>query len=524
MESLKSNNDKKANIIMDDPNDKIQTISEIADILCEIKQNDKTIVHCHGVFDLVHPGHIRHLSAAKREGDILVVTLTPDVFVNKGPGRPVFTEQLRAESLAALQFVDFVAINEWPTAIETIQNLKPDVYVKGSDYINSEDDRTGKINDEESMVIKVGGRIHFTDDITFSSSTLLNNHLSVYPQEVDDYLINLRKKYSANDIISTLESLQSMTVMVIGEAILDEYVYGNTLGKSAKEPILALRYLSQETHVGGSVVIANHLSDFCKQVELVTYLGAEDSKEDFISESLKPNVNLTFVSKPNSPTITKRRFVDKYQVTKLLEFYEMNDDPLSGDSEKILVDNIRKLSPNCDAIIAADYGHGLITQEIVDVLCRDAKFLAVNTQINSANQGFHTLSRYPNADYVCVHEGEIRLDQRKTRGELRPLVEQLAERMKCSSVMVTQGKSGTLHYSTNSGFTQAPSLAIKIVDRVGAGDSVLAITSLCEAAGLPEDLVGFIANLVGAQAVNIVGNSTAIDKVSLYKAIEALMK
>jgi len=524
MESLKVSQKNQTQLIGFEPKDKVKSLSELSDYLFELKGQDHKVVHCHGVFDLIHPGHIRHLTAAKREGDVLVVTLTPDRFVNKGPGRPVFTEQLRAESLAALQCVDFVAINEWPTATETIKMLKPDVYVKGSDYVNRELDLSGKITEEEAMVNEVGGRIHFTDDITFSSSALLNNYLSVYPPEVDRYLQGMRKKYSASEIISALEALQSMTVMVIGEAILDEYVYGNTLGKSAKEPILALRYLSREVHVGGSVVIANHLADFCERVELVTYLGDEDSREEFIRESLKSNVNPTFVYKPNSPTIVKRRFVDKYQVTKLLEFYEMNDDPLCGESEEILCQAISNCIPDCDAVIAADYGHGLITKKAVNLLCREARFLAVNTQINAANHGFHTLSRYPKADYICVHEGEVRLDQRKTRGELKPMVEDLAERMSARSVMVTQGKVGTLHYRAGKGFSQTPSLAFKVVDRVGAGDSVLAITALCEAARLPEDLVGFIANLVGAQAVNIVGNSKAIDKVSLYKAIEALLK
>jgi rfaE bifunctional protein nucleotidyltransferase chain/domain len=110
---------------------KIRPLVELAKTITNLKAEGKCIVQCHGVFDLVHPGHIRLLEAAKQEGDVLVVTVTPDKYVNKGPGRPVFNQRLRAETLAALQCVDFVAINEWPTAIETIRLLKPDVYVKG---------------------------------------------------------------------------------------------------------------------------------------------------------------------------------------------------------------------------------------------------------------------------------------------------------------------------------------------------------------------------------------------------------
>lgn len=504
--------------------DKIMSLEALGEALSMLKAQGRFVVHCHGVFDLVHPGHIRHLSAAKREGDILIVTITPDRYVNKGPGRPVFNEQLRAESLAALQVVDYVSINQWPTAVETILLLKPDVYVKGSDYINGEDDITGKINDEEAAVRAIGGRIHFTDDITFSSSRLLNNFLSVYPPEVDAYLQAFRKKYSADQIISMLDSLKSMTVMVVGEVILDEYVYGDTLGKSAKEPILALKYLSEEINVGGSVAITNHLADFCKRVEIVTYLGTENPREDFILQNLKSNVDPVFIYKPDSPTIVKRRFVEKYLVTKLLEIYEMNDQLLTGSEEKTLCRALQSKAPGCDAVIAADYGHGLITRQAIGLLCEQSRFLAVNTQINAANHGFHTISRYPRADYVCVHEGEVRLDQRRRSGALEPLVQKLSKRMGSRSVMVTRGNSGTLLYRPEQGFVATPALAMKVVDRVGAGDSVLAISSLCEAREFPADVAGFIANLVGAQAVTIVGNRSSIDRVQTCKAIEAILK
>src|SRR4030043_1281239 len=113
---------------------KIKSIKEIGDEAEKLKKSGKVIVMCHGEFDLFHPGHLRYLKGAKKEGDILVVTLTPDKFINKGPGRPVFNELLRAETLAALELVNFVGINEWKTAVETIKMIKPDVYCKGAEY------------------------------------------------------------------------------------------------------------------------------------------------------------------------------------------------------------------------------------------------------------------------------------------------------------------------------------------------------------------------------------------------------
>ena len=202
---------------------KIKSLAELTPILARLKQEGKTVVHCHGVFDLLHPGHIRHFEAAKREGDVLVVTITQDEFVAKGPGRPVFNEHLRAESVAALQSVDYVAINEWPTATETIKELRPDVYCKGSDYTNAKDDVTGKILEEEDAIKSVGGRVHFTSEITFSSTKLINLHFDVVPEEARSYIEKVRDSYSASQIIESLESLRNMKVLVIGDAIIDEY-------------------------------------------------------------------------------------------------------------------------------------------------------------------------------------------------------------------------------------------------------------------------------------------------------------
>src|SRR5262249_51227663 len=157
----------------------------------------QTIIHCHGVFDLLHPGHIRHLAEAKRLGDILVVTVTEDTNVNKGPGRPAFNHSLRADSLAALADVDFVAINKHPTAAEAIRLLKPHVYVKGQDYEQRADDITRGIYAEEQAIKEVGGKVHFTHDITFSSTNILNNYFGVYPESARPFLSELKGRLDA---------------------------------------------------------------------------------------------------------------------------------------------------------------------------------------------------------------------------------------------------------------------------------------------------------------------------------------
>ena len=154
---------------------KILKLEALAEKAKAFKSKGATIVHCHGCFDLMHPGHIKYFQAAKKIGDKLFVTVTPDQYVDKGLGRPVFDQQLRAECIAALECVDFVSINRWPTAENTLRLLRPDFYIKGQEFQNMED-KTGKIQKEFSVLREIGGEIRFTQEIVFSSSKLLSEH------------------------------------------------------------------------------------------------------------------------------------------------------------------------------------------------------------------------------------------------------------------------------------------------------------------------------------------------------------
>lgn len=154
---------------------KIKVLEELSQIIKKLKSEGKKVVLCHGCFDLMHPGHIKYFQAARNMGDILVVTLTPDIYIDKGPGRPVFNQDLRAESIAALECVDYVAVNKWPTAEETLRLLRPDIYVKGQEFENLED-KTGKIQKEYEVLKEIGAEMRFTHEIVFSSTKLLNQN------------------------------------------------------------------------------------------------------------------------------------------------------------------------------------------------------------------------------------------------------------------------------------------------------------------------------------------------------------
>ena len=159
---------------------KIYTLKQLSKIIERDKKGKKNIILCHGVFDLLHIGHIKHLKKAKTYAEKLVVTITSDKFVNKGLGRPVFNQFLRSQAIAAIQDVDYVAINDNLTAISPIRLLKPNFYCKGKEYSDSKKDVSGEIKNEIKELKKVNGKIIFTEEATFSSSRIINTSTDFY--------------------------------------------------------------------------------------------------------------------------------------------------------------------------------------------------------------------------------------------------------------------------------------------------------------------------------------------------------
>ena len=503
---------------------KIKDIENLAKILSAHRKEKKIIVQSDGLFDILHIGHIRHFEQAKRLGDILVVTLTQDRFANRGPGRPVFTEAYRAEAIASLSCVDYVTINPSSTVDDTLRILKPNIFVRGSEYKNPLPEATNEIKNQMKVLLEIGATIAFTGDITFSSTSLINRYLSNIPDEMHEYLTLFRQRYDQKEIDHIIDQFENMNVLVIGDTILDEYQYCEAIGKSSKDPVLALKYQSHDMFAGGVLAVANHVANFVKNVHLVTVLGEKDSYELFIRSQLQGNINPYFIKQDGAPTLIKRRFIDGYSLNKLFEVYVMDDSGFTKEKNNHLCEYLKDQISNYDLVIAADFGHGAISLEAVHTLAENAPFLAINTQANAGNRGFHTVSRYPRADYVCIAEHEMRLEKRTLDGDLRPMIKDIAKKLDSKRMVVTRGRKGALVWNSRGEFVEIPSFAHKIVDRVGAGDAFFAVTSLAAAKGVPDEILGFIGNVVGSLAVEIVGNKKSIDKTSTKKYIASLMR
>ena len=298
--------------------------------------------------------------------------------------------------------------------------VQPDVYVKGPDYKNHQQDSAVRSARKKRPCATVADEVYYTEDITFSSSNLINRHLSSHSPEVDEYLSDLRAAYTPAQIHTALDSLRKMRVLVVGEAIIDEYVYVDQMGKSSKEPVLAMRYASEEQFAGGALAIANHIAAIIGDVSLLTFLGARDSHESFVRAHLAPNVTPTFLYKADSPTIIKRRYVESYLLSKLFEVYVFNDEFLDDSDNAAFNAALSNIAAEYDLVVVADFGHGIFTQEAIGAVQSNARFLAVNTQQNAANIGYHTLSRYSRADFVCTNETELRSDSRAAAATSSP--------------------------------------------------------------------------------------------------------
>ena len=505
-------------------NRKVLSLNELPAVLQTHRDERRTVVHCHGVFDLLHIGHIRYLEQARSFGDVLVVTLTPDKYVDKGDKRPAFTELLRAEALASLSVVDYVAINEWPTAEKTLRLLKPDIYVKGSDFKSVGNDRTGKLALEAQICDELGVELRFTQDIVFSSTNLINRFFSSFSKELQDYLDLFRRRYSLDDVLAVVDQMARLKVLLVGDIIIDEYCYCDPLGASSKSPVLAVQRKSVDCFAGGVLAVANHLANFVDGVRLLTIVGDHDDYRDLIDSTLHPGVNPQFWIQDGAPTLVKRRYLDGYTLHKLLEVYQMDDSGLAREKDAQMCAAFRAEAPQYDMVVSADFGHGAVSTPLSEALVQDAPFLAVNTQVNAGNGAMHTISKYARADYISLTERELRLDCRDQTKNLRPLGCETAIRFDSQALAVTRGRQGSCLCGTDGAFVVVPAFASKAVDSVGSGDAFFSISSLAIKLGAPFEIAGFLGNVAGALAVQIIGNQKAIDKTSLTKYITSLLK
>ena len=469
----------------------------------------------------MHIGHIKHFDEAKKNCDILIVSITQDKFVAKGPGRPAFNDQQRMEALASLEFVDYVVLSNNSSSIEVINKIKPNIYFKGPDYKNAKLDITGKILLENKAVIKNKGKIFITKSRKYSSSLLLNSFTEIQTQEQKNLKKKILQKFNFEKIKKIINDFRYVNPLVIGELIIDQYFFCEALGKSGKEPILVLRDKYNESYLGGAAAICRHISEFCKNIYFLSTIGEKKQNLNFIKKNLPKNVKYFFLNKKNSPTIIKKRFLDEITKSKILGVYSLEDSFVSKKEEANLIRNFSKFLKNSDLTILSDYGHGMISKNFSKIIKKKSKFIAVNVQINASNIGYHSLQNYKSVDFMIINEGELRHEMRSKNENIFNLAKELANNFKIKYLAVTRGSNGSFLYEKNKNiFYKSDALAKIVLDKVGAGDAMLSILAICLYKKIDINLSLLIASLAAAQSVRTMGNKFSISKNTLLKELE----
>ena len=313
--------------------------------------------------------------------------------------------------------------------------------------------------------------------------------------------------------------------MVIGETILDEYVYCEALGKSGKDPVLVLRELYSERYLGGALSIAKNLSSFCKKISLLSYLGEKKEHESFITKNLEKNISTKFIYKENSCTILKKRFLDNINKSKILGVHSINDEPFNKKQKAEFHKKLKNEIKKHDIVIVSDYGHGLIQEDSIKIILKNSKFLAVNAQINSANIGYHTISKYKGADLIIINENEMRHELRNKIDGVDLLIKKLSQRLKSKVITVTSGEKGVKIFNfSKQEILTCPAFANKVADKIGTGDTMLALLTICIFKKINLNLSLLIASLAAAENIKYMANSETVAKNNILKTLEAYLK
>lgn len=501
------------------PHQKVKSLSDIKEFIQSVHLRGRRVGLCHGVFDLLHSGHIAHFLAAKKQVDFLIVSVTSDEFVNKGPGRPLLSNSKRMEFLSQIQCVDFVLLSETLTAVSVIEELCPDIYFKGSDYAKHDNDTTGQIISEKNAVERYGGKVHFTDEISSSSSKIIAEYFSIHSKEVTQWLKDFKQLFKLEDIFHYLNLLGNLEVDLIGEIIVDKYSEIDPLSKTSKHPILAFKPVSTACYLGGVLAIADNCAAWIKKVNVWSISSLELLNEVEFVYQIPSNVELKITNSPGV-LMAKHRFIDRMTNSKLFELYEFDPEISYNLESEDLVSRFKNESQN--AILIADYGHGVITNHVLDYLKSSDKYLAINVQSNAGNRGFNSLSKFFKADFFSANHGELQVEYRNRNLSLEVIIPKLMKDLCCSSALVTQGELGMKLFKENESH-ETPAFASKVKDRVGAGDSVFAIASLLNYVGAPTPIIGFVSNLVAAHEIQEVGHRNALTLGDIKKQIKAIL-
>jgi rfaE bifunctional protein nucleotidyltransferase chain/domain len=484
---------------------KIRSPREAEAIHRSARAAGERVVLCHGCFDIVHPGHIRHLQHAARLGDRLVVSITGDSLVDKGTGRPLIPQELRAENLAALDCVDWVVINQDPTAVGLIELLRPDVYVKGREY---EDNGDPRFQAERESVERYGGRLVFTSgDVVFSSTALISAlETSAHPVQARISQLLAQHRLLPEAIEATIDSFRGTRVVVVGETIIDTYVMCDRPDVAGEGPIMSLRPVEYRHFDGGAAIIAAHAAAMGARPILVTALPRTPASEALRRRLALQGVEVRALD-VDRPLIEKQRFlVGACKVVKL----DLGD-PITLDASERnrLVEIAAAAAEGCDAAVVADFGLGLQSPAGLGALCTMIR-QRVGVMVGDVSGRRSSLLEMRDMDLLCPTEVEMREALHDFQDGLSDVTWRLLAATKSRAALVTMGDQGVTAFGPGTDRLWAehvPALSPFAIDPLGCGDAMLAAAALTLAANRTLLLAALLGSVAAAAQAQKLGNA-----------------
>lgn len=455
---------------------KLKTASELATLL-GVRPRAATVILCHGVFDIVHPGHLRHLLYAKSKAAIQVCSVTADRWITKGIYRPHVPAEIRALNLAALECCDYVVITDAPDALGLIGMLQPDYFAKGYEYSNAKNALTLA---ESRAVAAYGGELLFSPgDLIYSSSALLAGSV---PDLGIEKLQLLMHRYGIGfaDLAHVLDGL-TISCYVLGDTIVDSYTHCALIGASGKTPTISALYQRRVDYLGGAAIVALHMAAAGARVTYATVLG-DDVHGQYVLDELKhssvicePVIDIT------RPTTNKNAIlVDDY---RMLKVDTLDNSSISDHSLGMLVDNLRAAESTC--VVFSDFRHGIFNSRTIPQLCAAiprGAFSAADSQVASR---WGNCLDFKGFSLLTPNEREARFALADQDSGVRLIAGNIYERAECGSLLLKLGARGCLaHISADEWFV-LDALVEEVRDPVGAGDAVLAYATLALASGAP---------------------------------------
>ena len=472
---------------------------------------NKIIGLCHGAFDVLHLGHIRHFEEAKKICDILIVSVTADKFIKKGPNQPLFSIQDRAETLLAIEYVDYVYISNSPTGVNSINFFKPNFYIKGIDYVEKKKDLN--LLKEKNACVKNGTKLYFTKTKKFSSTKIINNTVNRYSLEKMSIIKKINQKYSLEDIFKIFELAKTKNFAITGEPILDEYRFVDVIGTATKSPIITSNYKNKEVHLGGSLAGAIMLSEFVKKV---LYLLPINNKIKLPKFNL--NIKKIFFN-TNFKVPRKIRYLTKVRKNKIFQTNIIKNFNPSKKAYKIYLKNINLFQKKYPFIML-DFGIGLFETSIANKIFSSKFFL--NVQTNSNNYGFNYFSRYKKFSYLSINLKEFELNFGKKISNYYE-IKNFVDLMPSLPFSITLGNKGSVFVNKKKQIIYCPSFFSNVVDTTGCGDAYLIITSILVNLGFDDEIVPFIGNCFAGLHSQNFGNSKFPTKNELLNFLKLIL-